>query len=94
MITGSDRREMLREFDSPRCHAKINTRTEEPIMRTQHTYRVVLTVKHADNSVSRTKAVPVRASSEERAVNALIRQIETETQKRVTETIFQRVTFA
>jgi hypothetical protein len=62
-------------------------------MRVQHTYRVVLTVKHDDNSISRTKAVPVRASSEQRAVDALVSHIERETQKHVSEIVFQRVTF-
>lgn len=61
-------------------------------MRRQFTYRVVLTVKHADGTVSRTKAVPVRASSEERAVDALVWHIEREVQKHVTEIIFQKVT--
>ena len=62
-------------------------------MRRQFTYRVVLTVKHADETISRTKAVPVRASSEERAVDALVSAIERETQMGVTEIIFQKVTF-
>jgi hypothetical protein len=62
-------------------------------MRRQFTYRVVLTVKHADGTISRTKAVPVRASSEERAVIALTEAIEREAQKSVTEIIFQKVTF-
>lgn len=62
-------------------------------MRRQFTYRVVITAKHADGTVSRTRAVPVRASSEERAVDALVEHIERETQKHVTEIIFQKVTF-
>jgi hypothetical protein len=62
-------------------------------MRRQYNYRVVLTVRHADGTISRTKAVPVRASSEERAVTALTEAIERETQKRVTEITFQKVTF-
>jgi hypothetical protein len=62
-------------------------------MRRQYTYRVVLTVKHDDNSISRTKAVPVRASSEERAVAALVSAVERESQKHVAEIIFQKVSF-
>lgn len=62
-------------------------------MRRQFTYRVVLTVKHDDDTISRTKSVPVRASSEDRAVDALIFAIERETQKHVKEIIFQKVGF-
>ena len=63
-------------------------------MKRQFTYGVVLTVKHADDTISRTKEIKVRASSEERAEAALIAQIERETGKAVTETIFSRVRFA
>jgi hypothetical protein len=60
-------------------------------MRRQYDYRVVLTVKHADGSFSRTKSVTVRASSEERAVNALVEAIEREKSKAVDEIVFQQV---
>lgn len=62
-------------------------------MRVQTTYRVVLTVQHENGSVSRTRAVPVRASSEDRAVDALVWKIEQETQKRVTEIVFRKVSY-
>lgn len=60
----------------------------------QYDYKVVITAKHADGTVSRTKGVKVRASSEERAVTALTEAVERETNKRVTEIIFSKVTFA
>lgn len=62
-------------------------------MEVKHIYRVVLTVKHDDGSISRTRDVPVRASSEERAVDGLVLVIERETQKHVNEIIFRKVSF-
>lgn len=61
-------------------------------MRRQYTYRVVLTVVLADGTTARTKAVPVRASSEERAVDALKDVVQRQTGQRITETVFSKVT--
>lgn len=62
-------------------------------MRRQFNYRVILTVVLADGTTARTKAVPVRASSEERAVEALKGVMQRQTGQLITDTIFCQVSF-
>lgn len=62
-----------------------------PETATERVYQVILTVRHTDGSTSRTKAVPVRAASQDRAVAALTARIAAETGKAVAETLFQKV---